>query len=88
MLNSNKKYEIVPLRKLFTSSLEDLNTVIKENTQFLDLLNYRCEKLSKEEGHQLTNQIIRLQSLEEYFMELKAKVKREQQRGEEIITAR
>lgn len=53
----------------------------------LDLLLYRGEKLANE-GISFSNQKIRIESLKEYFNELREKVKRETQRGEEIITGR
>ena len=42
--------------------VENLQGVVRDSQSVLDLLNYRCEKLIKE-GVNLSNQVIRIQSL-------------------------
>lgn len=81
MLNTHKKHQIVKLRKDFENSIRELQAIAKDNESVLNLLKYRCEKLSKE-GIQIINQQEKIEALKQHFEEFKEKIKQEHSRGE------
>jgi hypothetical protein len=76
---------VVQMRESFNNMISELSVKIIERSKELDTLKFRAEKLVKE-GENMTSQERNIESLKEYFVDLKHNLNNEKQKGEKIIT--